>query len=144
MGWTVPGCYDWGMSIPVALPDLREAAEPYGFAYLLTVSDGGRPHAVAVTPEFSGDAMTVTTGRRTATNAAARPAVSLVYPPVEPGGYSLIVDAEAAVVEQTVTLSPATAVLHRPAPAGEGAAPGADVTGSCGSDCLPVGSVRAD
>lgn len=122
------------MSIPVALPDLREAAGRFDFAYLLTVSDDGRPHAVAVQPEFTDGAMTMSTGRRTAANAAVRSSVSLVYPPTEAGGYSLIVDAEASVADQVVSLAPSTAVLHRPAP---GASP--TESGTCGADCLPVG-----
>lgn len=121
------------MSIPVALTDLPGAVGGFRFAYLLTVSDDGRPHAVAVTPAVVDGALVTETGRRTAANAAARPAVSLVYPPVEDGGYSLIVDADAAAEGTTVTLRPTSAVLHRPAPAGTPVAPG-----SCGADCVPV------
>ena len=56
-------------------------------------------------------------GRGTARNAAARSAISLCYPPVDDGGYSLIIDGTAAVDgEATVRLAPTGAVLHRPAP----------------------------
>ncbi|MEZ5215851.1 MAG: pyridoxamine 5'-phosphate oxidase family protein [Ilumatobacteraceae bacterium] len=121
------------MSIPVALTELAEAAASRAYAYLLTVNDDGRPHAVAVSPEFSGDSMVIAeAGRRTSANASARPSVSLVYPPADLGGYSLIVDALASVDGTTVSLRPSGAVLHRPAPGHE---PG---PGSCGSDCVPI------
>ncbi|MFV2040193.1 MAG: hypothetical protein ACC660_08110, partial [Acidimicrobiales bacterium] len=58
-------------------------------------------------------------------------------PPIEPGGYSLIVDGDIAVAPSAdeggvgaVTVT--KAVLHRPAPV---AGPG-DAT--CGSDCLQI------
>ncbi len=123
------------MSIPVALNDLRAAAAQHPFAYLLTVGDDGRPHAVAVQPGWSEEAMTIAEpGRKTARNAAARPDVSLLWPPAEAGGYSLIADGRAAVdADGGLVITPTTAVLHRPAPGGHSAEPG-----SCGSDCKPL------
>jgi Pyridoxamine 5'-phosphate oxidase len=116
------------MSIPVELEQLAATMGQYGFAYLMTVSDDGRPHAVAVSPTWSAEGvLMVSGGRRTTSNAAARPAVSLVWPPVEAGGYSLIVDAAASVgPDGVLALAPSTAVQHRPAPSGSG------------SDCAPV------
>jgi hypothetical protein len=94
-----------------------------------------RPHVVAVTPVWDGDQMVMSVGRGTARNAAERSAISLCYPPVVDGGYSLIVDGTAAVDgESTVRFVPSGAVLHRPAPDGfTGSATG------CGNDCEPVG-----
>jgi hypothetical protein len=121
------------MSIPVGLEALAGTIEEFGFAYLLTVSDDLRAHAVAVTPQWGVGVLTMAGGRRTTANATARPAVSLVWPPVEPGGYSLIVDGDAAVDGDVVTFRPVKAVLHRPA------GPGAEaVEGTCGADCHPV------
>lgn len=73
-------------------------------------------------------------GRRTLTNCDARPSVTLLWPPARTGGYSLIVDGTAEPLGDGVVVSPARAVLHRPAaePA-EGAA--GDV---CGSDCVEL------
>ena len=83
------------MSIPVTLDRLRD--EIAGFAstatYLLTVSGDGRPHSVAVVPEWHGDELVMAAGKPVGRNAAARPSVSLVWAPGEAGGYSLIVDA---------------------------------------------------
>jgi hypothetical protein len=123
------------MSIPVAIEDLTAATGERGWAYLLTVGDDVRPHVVAVDPVWDGDVLVVDVGRGTARNAAARPAISLCYPPVVDGGYSLIVDGEATVVgDSVVRFAPTGAVLHRPAPQGfSGAATG------CGNDCEPVG-----
>lgn len=124
------------MSVPVELDDLAAAMEHFGWAYLLTVDDGGRPHVVAVSPSWDGDALVLHGGRRTTVNAAARPQVSLCFPPADPDGYSLIVDADATVAEDRIRLVPTTAVLHRPPTPGSAASP----TG-CASDCLPVTSL---
>ncbi len=123
------------MSIPVALPDLAAAISEYGFAYLLTVRDDLRAHIVAVTPAWEGECLVMDVGRGTARNATERPSISLCYPPVEAGGYSLIIDGEATVDEATVAFAPSGAVLHRPAPAGSGGS-----STGCGNDCEPVGS----
>jgi hypothetical protein len=130
------------MSIAVDIEALAERVVEYGpHPYLLTTSDDGRPHAVAVTVAWDGDGdgdghrLRAGVGRRSATNVTTRPLVSLLWAPVEPGGYSLIVDGTAAVelsgtgdpADSAVTVTPTRAVLHRPAP---GAA--------TGSDCAPV------
>jgi hypothetical protein len=133
--WLWGRVYALGMSIPVAIDDLATATSEYGWAYLLTVRDDLRPHIVAVSPAWAGDRLVMAVGRGTARNAAARPSISLCYPPVEDGGYSLIVDGDASIEgEETVGFAPTGAVLHRPAPDG--------FTGSstgCGNDCEPVG-----
>ncbi len=122
------------MSIPVAIDDLISATGDYGWAYLLTVRDDLRPHVVAVTPAWAGTELTMDVGRGTAHNVSVRPTVSLCYPPVDDGGYSLIVDGDAFLDgESAVRFVPTGAVLHRPAPDGVGS-----VTG-CGNDCEPVG-----
>ncbi len=123
------------MSIPVPVEGLADAMSGRAFAYLLTVGDDGRPHAVAVTPQLSGTELIAEVGRRTADNAAARPgAVSLVWPPAEVGGYSLIVDGVASVSGSSVHVRASKGVLHRPAPVGAGPAE----PGSCGNDCVGV------
>ena len=123
------------MSIPVALEQLRQETSRFALPpYLLTVSDDARPHAVAVAATWEGPALAMDVGKRTASNAAARPQVSLVWPPNEPGGYSLIVDGSAAPEREgaRITVTPTRAVLHRPA-----AVPGA-VKPGCSADCVPI------
>lgn len=123
------------MSIPVPVEGLAAAMVERPYAYLLTVSDDGRPHAVAVVPVLADGVLRAEVGRRTAANAASRPnGVSLVWPPAEVGGYSLIVDGTAEVHGGAVGVRPTKAVLHRPAPADAGPADPA----SCGSDCVSV------
>ena len=133
------------MSIPVELPDLAQAIARYRFAYLLTGSDQGAPHAVAVVPVLQGGMLIVNkVGRRTRENLLARPAVGLVWPPQSEAEYSLIVDGQAALDVESARITPTRAVLHRPAPrprAGPARAPAAQ--GACSSDCveLPVPTV---
>lgn len=126
------------MTVPVSLDRLHEQTEIFGaLAYLLTVSDDGRPHAVSVPVAWQDGELVADTGRRTAKNAAARANVSLLWAPVEVGGYSLIVDGTATVTVEDgneggkVAVRPTTAVLHR-------SAAGPDGAGACGSDCVPV------
>ena len=121
------------MSIPVSLVRLREAITDFGSApYLLTVSDDGRPHSVAVPVTWDGDELVMPVGNRTRANATARPLVSLLWSPRERDGYSLIVDAEVTGAgDGSVVLRPTGAVLHRPAPA-------SDDTSACSSDCIPL------
>ena len=70
------------MSIPVDLSKLAEAMGRHRFAYLMTASERGAPHAVAVTPVLEGGELVVhETGRRTRDNAQQRPDVALVWPP---------------------------------------------------------------
>jgi hypothetical protein len=123
------------MSIPVAIDDLVAATSERGWAYLLTVRDDLRPHIVAVAPTWDGSELVMDVGRGTAANAAARPSISLCYPPVVAGDYSLIVDGAAVVEgEATVRFHPSGAVLHRPAVDGfDGSSTG------CVNDCEPVG-----
>ncbi len=125
------------MSIPVALEKLRAEAELRGATpYLLTVSDDGRPHSVSIAASWDGVALVAKTGKRTAANVAARPRVSLLWVPREPGGYSLIVDGDGTVDstgdDPRVVVRPTRGVLHRPA-----ASPSA-VPDGCSADCKPL------
>lgn len=120
------------MSVPVPVEELGEAVGRFGAAtFLLTTGDDLRPHATSVRVEMVGEQLRCGLGRRTARNATERPKISLLWPPTEPGGYSLIVDGDIAVSgtpgEDAVGLvTVSNAVQHRPAEAG-------------GSDCRPVG-----
>src|SRR5262249_1857116 len=115
------------MSISVELDELRQQIEAFpGDAFFVTVSDDGRPHTVAVRPQWDRDKLVVSAGRTSRSNAQARPLIALLWPPPDVGGYSLIVDATVAQVDQEeVRLEPTRAVLHRPAPGG-------------GNDCATV------
>lgn len=126
------------MSVKVDLGELGQHLQRHPFAYLLTVGEDLRAHAVAVTPTLDEGGLLMTgLGRRTSVNIAARPDVSLVWPPYEPGGYSLIVDGRATVIDETARVEPGHAVLHRPADHAAGDPAGSSATG-CGNDCVPL------
>lgn len=124
------------MTVKVDLAELAQHLQYFGFAYLLTVGDDQRAHAVAVRPTLDGPYLQVEgVGGRTRANLEGRPDISLVWPPFEHGGYSLIVDGRATLRDSGATVVPTHAVLHRPAD--EAAAPG---TTGCGNDCVPLES----
>ena len=92
----------------------------------------------AVTPTVSGADLTFTDGlgRRTRANLSARPDVTLLWPPGDASGYTLIADGRVTVAEDVATFAPDHAVLHRPAdPSGAAGAAGAT---DCGNDCVPL------
>lgn len=122
------------MSVNVELADLGQRMEEYGFAYLVTVGESGKSHVVAVTPVLAADGIAVGgMGRHTLANLATNPLVALVWPPRVEGAYSLIVDGTATGADETITVTPSRAILHRPAPGADGQ--------RVGNDCveLPVG-----
>ena len=125
------------MSIPVALDELRAAiGKTDRSPFLLTVSDDGRPHSVAVDAKWRDDELELPVGDRSLANAGARPLVTLLWPARDVGGYTLIVDADVTATRGTgegdnlVRVRPTRAVLHRPAVG--------DTGSSCGADCIPV------
>ena len=123
------------MSIEVGLAELAQALAKHPFAYLLTVGDSPRPHVVASSVSVRDGVVVVPdVGRRSRAALELNPAATLLAPPAEPGGYSLIVDGTATLTEDAVLVTPSRAVLHRPAPAPV-AAP---QDGSCGADCVPI------
>ena len=105
------------MSVAVDLAELPTAiARQIGWCYLLTVSDEGQPRVLAVAPEIAADgSLCFEVGRGTASNVAARPSITLVYPPATPEAMSLIVDGTATVDGSSVALAATWAVLHRSA-----------------------------
>jgi hypothetical protein len=122
---------------------LADALGAYRFAYLVTVDDDYRVHTVTVEPELREQVMAVgLIGGRTRRNVESRSAVTLLWPPSEPGGYSLIVDGtgEIAVVADSddsddgttgLLVVPTRALLHRNAdPTTPGSATG------CLHDCV--------
>jgi hypothetical protein len=122
------------MSIPVELARLANVITRYRFAYLMTTSAKGAPHAVAVAAVLQGGGLVVNgIGRRTRENVLARPAVGLIWPPQSEADYSLIVDGQAVVTNESLQITPTRAVLHRPAPS-----PQPTVSGACGSDCVEL------
>jgi hypothetical protein len=118
---------------------LAGALDGYRFAYLVTVDDDYRVHTVTVEPELREQVMDVgLIGGRTRRNVERRSTVTLLWPPSEPGGYSLIVDGTGEIAEVTeagdtaaLRVVPTRALLHRNAdPTTPGSATG------CLHDCV--------
>lgn len=124
------------MSIKVDLDELSGALADFTFAYLISVGDDHRAHTVAVDPSFAGGRFGVDRiGNSTRRNVAAHPDVTLVWPPREPGGYTLIADGRAELADDGLVVTPTRAVLHRPATPDS---PSAPPTSGCGDDCVPL------
>jgi hypothetical protein len=128
------------MSIPVDVAELDRALADFGAGYLLTVSVEGAAKVVTVEPTVADGLILVDRpGRGSLGNLAGNARVTLVFPPAQRHGFTLLVDGTAAVDGDDVRVTPTSAVLHRPAAHGDGPpAPGDSATG-CGNDCHPVG-----
>ena len=119
------------MSVKVELGELAGALADFDVAYLVTVSDEGRSHVLSVWAEPTAAGLVVAgVGRHTQANATANPDVTLVFPPLQQGGFTMLVDGRATVEGTTVTVAPTTAILHRAAVAPDGR--------RVGSDCVDV------
>lgn len=96
--------------------ELGKALTDYGAGYLLSTSDG-RIKAITVEPEVRDGGVLVVRGpgRGTSANIAANPQVTLVFPPLAPRGFSLLVDGTAELDGDDAVITPSSAVLHRPA-----------------------------
>ena len=120
------------MSIQVDLDEVRDqVAACRSCAYLLTVTDDGRPHAVSLRPEWQGDELVVRPGPRTTANAERSSEVSLLWPVSGRDGFALFVNGRAEVRidggSAAVVVKPTSAVLHK-TPEGAGDEPG----------CIPI------
>lgn len=109
-----------------------EAARLGTVPYLLSVGVDGRPHAIAITLSWQADTLSLSAGRKSLANIAARPLVSVMWPAPDAASYGLFVDGRAEVHGTEVVVTPSRAVLHR---SGAATTPGAS---SCGSDCVPL------
>ncbi|GAT11117.1 uncharacterized protein RMCN_4250 [Mycolicibacterium novocastrense] len=116
------------------LDRLTDVLADFGFAYLISVGDDYRAHTVAVDPVLRDGRFDVgTVGRHTRENTDRHGDVTIVWPPSEPGGYSLIVDGQAHRAGEALSVQPSRAVLHRKAtPESPSTSP------DCLHDCVPL------
>ena len=104
---------------PVDLARLAAALPDFPFAYLITADDDYRVHTVTVEPQLCDTVLDIgLVGGGTRANLARRSDVTVLWPPTEPGGYSLIVDGVAELSEvgdETARchVVPTRALLHR-------------------------------
>lgn len=105
------------MSIPVDVAELDRALEDFDSGYLLT-SSLGTVKVVSVRVHrhpVSGLLVAPRPGRGSLANVGANPAVTLLFPPREPGGMSLLVDGAGTGDGEDVLVTPESAVLHKAA-----------------------------
>lgn len=123
------------MSIAVDHGRLAATIEDYGPGYLLTVSPDAAIKAVMVEPVTANGTIVIEApGNSSVRNIGHNPTVTVLFPPTEPKGFSLLVDGTAHADGDTVTITPTSAVLHRPAAHADGPPP----PDGCGHDCAPL------
>lgn len=112
-----PRCarYSAGVTIAVPLTELADRLAQHPWGYLVTVRDDGRAQSLAVPTQLVDGSLVATVGRGAASNALARPNVTMLFPGASGEDFSLIVDGEATVAEDRIEITPTWAVLHRPA-----------------------------
>jgi hypothetical protein len=113
-----------------SVTSLAQALDEYGYqAYLLTVSPDG-PHASHVQVTLAGGELQFAVGNTARRNTASNANVSLLWPPRETGGYSIVVNGMLKIDEDDGRARVAInkSVFHRPGPP-------ADPGGACSSDC---------
>lgn len=112
------------MSIVVPLDQLSAAVNEFGpVAYLLSSGGDGRPRAVSVAVTTVDGRLQASIGGRTAANIDTQSLISLLWPRVGDGPFSLIVDGEAELLASPaanpggaiVSIRPTSAVRHRTA-----------------------------
>lgn len=110
------------MSIRVELDALADEVQGRGAGYLITTGLDGRPHTTSAQLSIAGETLQCGAGRKTSANIAAQPKVALLWPPTEPGGYSLIIDGDATIDgeddERRAIITATGAILHRSAATG--------------------------
>ncbi|HEU5035749.1 MAG TPA: pyridoxamine 5'-phosphate oxidase family protein [Nocardioides sp.] len=102
------------MSIPVEVADIPHRLAEFDRGYLLTARDGA-VKAVSVRVESEdGHLLVRAPGRGSVANVHANPSVTLLFPPVETAGMTLLVDGSAEAEGDDVRVVPTGAVLHKP------------------------------
>jgi hypothetical protein len=124
------------MSVKVDIDRLSDTLQQFASGYLITVGDDFRAHTVAVGPALSDGVFHIDSiGNSTRRNVTQHADITLLWPPREPGGYSLIVDGRGEVRDAGLHVTPARAVLHRPATPNSPTSPSPS---GCGDDCVPL------
>ena len=105
------------MSVKVDLDQLGKALADFTLAYLITVDDAYHAHTVAVEPVMVDGMIDVgPIAGHTRRNLVLHDRVTLLCPPRQPGGYSLIVDGRGQPTDSDddrQLIAPSRAVLHR-------------------------------
>ncbi|MDF1603338.1 pyridoxamine 5'-phosphate oxidase [Nocardioides sp. YIM 152315] len=104
------------MSVVVDLADLPERLQEFDRGYLLSSRDG-LVKAVSVRAARDDGTLRISTpGRGSVANVGANPKVTLLFPPLDNPGMTLLVDGISAADGDDVVVTPTGAVLHKPVP----------------------------
>ena len=127
------------MSIPVSAKDILKTIEEFGTStYFISATADGHPHVANLTFVTDNDGLVFTVGKRGTKNLKNCAQVTMLWPPKEVGGYSLIIDGIASKVENSDVsdslwkISFDSGILHRPAQSST------NDNHSCGSDCQTI------
>lgn len=108
------------MSVPVDLPTLEPLVEALGpEALLVSVTPEATPHIVSVLVSWRESGLHLLVGKRTCANVSVHRNVTVIWPRIHDGVYRLIVDGAARMDDDSLTVVPTFAVLHRIAGAGD-------------------------
>jgi hypothetical protein len=102
------------MSIPVEVADIPQRLREFDRGYLLTSRDGTVKAVSVRAVPVDGALRVATPGRGSVANVGANPSVTLLFPPLENPGMTLLVDGTATADGDDVVVAPTGAVLHKP------------------------------
>ncbi|KRF20654.1 hypothetical protein ASG90_18990 [Nocardioides sp. Soil797] len=122
------------MSILVDLTRLAATLQDFGSGFLVTTGEDGRAKVVTVDPEVEAGAIMLPPSKGSARNLAMHSAATLVFPPLQAKGYTLLVDGDAV---------PSGAVPSGAVPSGA-VLSGAVPSGAVPSGAVPSGAVPSD
>lgn len=101
------------MSVVVDLAEIPDRLREFGRGYLLTSTDGTVKAVSVRAVAEDGTLLVATPGRGSVANVGTNPAVTLLFPPPDDGGMTLLVDGSAAAEGDDVRVTPTGAVLHK-------------------------------
>ena len=101
------------MSVVVDLAEIPDRLREFDRGYLLTTRDGAVKAVSVRAVAEDGTLLVATPGRGSVTNVGGNPAVTLLFPPLENPGMTLLVDGTAAAEGDDVRVTPTGAVLHK-------------------------------
>jgi hypothetical protein len=101
------------MSVLVDLADLPGQLRVFGRGYLLTSRDGLVKAVSVRAAAEDGTLLVAAPGRGSVANVGHNPVVTLLFPPPEDAGMTLLVDGVAAADGDDVRVTPTGAVLHK-------------------------------
>jgi|SRR6478609_3672054 len=102
------------MSVVVDLADLPERLREFDRGYLLTAKDGLVKAVSVRAAAEDGGLLVVAPGGGSLRNIGVNPAVTLLFPPLDDPGMTLLVDGTAAAEGDDIRVTPTSAVLHKP------------------------------